>query len=86
MWQSACRISIGESSGQGWVGRIGSCQYPESENSEKDSQDLIQGSAMEFSHQLFGQNYIKKQLIWELFQQIMHRDIKKEMVLASISV
>lgn len=41
---------------------------------------------MEFSHQLFGQNYIKKQLIWELFQQIMHRDIKKEMVLASISV
>lgn len=32
---------------------------------------------MEFSHQLFGQNYIKKQLIWELFQQIMHRDIKK---------
>lgn len=32
---------------------------------------------MEFSHQLFFQNYINKQVILELFEQIMHRDIKK---------
>lgn len=41
---------------------------------------------MEFPHQLFCQNYINKQLIWELFQQIMHGDIKKEMVQASFYV
>lgn len=39
-----------------------------------------------FLTKLFCQNYINKQLIWELFQQIMHRDIKKEMVLASFYV
>lgn len=47
---------------------------------------LFKAMQWNFLTKLFCQNYINKQLIWELFQQIMHRDIKKEMVLASFYV